>query len=181
MSEEIEMLDVYDIDNLNVIDIREKNEVHAQGLIHREIVVFVINEKNQLLIQKRSPNKKQHPNKWGMLAGHVNSGEEPIKAALRETKEEIGINISESDLKFINTIFIEVKNNRYYNYIYLLRTDKRIDEMTMQESEVCELAYIDIEKLKERVKNNYSELTLTKNNYFLDVVKDVEKVIYGGK
>ena len=47
-----------------------------------------MNEKGEVLVQKRSANKKQAPNKWGMTAGHVDAGEESMQVAKREVLEE---------------------------------------------------------------------------------------------
>ena len=59
----MELLDVVD-ENNNLTGIQEnRNIIHEKGLLHREIAVFIQNEKGEFLIQKRSANKKQAPNK----------------------------------------------------------------------------------------------------------------------
>ena len=56
-------------------EIMEKEEAHEKNLLHNEIAVFIINDRKQVLLQKRSPNKKFYPNKWALCAGHVDAGE----------------------------------------------------------------------------------------------------------
>ncbi len=56
--------------------IESREKCHKEGLWHKAVAVFVINSKGQVLLQRRSPNKKMWPNMWDMTAGgHVLSGE----------------------------------------------------------------------------------------------------------
>ena len=51
-----------------------------------EIAVFILNSDQELLLQKRSANKKHYPNCWALCTGHVEPGESLSDAALREMK-----------------------------------------------------------------------------------------------
>ncbi len=56
----------------------------------------------QVLFQKRTATKRTWPNHFDIsAAGHIDLGEDPITAAIRETKEEIGIDVASNDLQFI--------------------------------------------------------------------------------
>jgi 16S rRNA (adenine1518-N6/adenine1519-N6)-dimethyltransferase len=90
-----EVFDVVDEDD-QVIGQKTRAEVHAQGLIHRAVHVFVIGKKGQLLLQKRSMLKDVHPGTWdSSVAGHVDAGETYEEAAIRELEEEMGITVEE--------------------------------------------------------------------------------------
>jgi len=55
-------------------------------------------------LQLRAKNKKLFPNKWDVsVGGHISAGEEPLTTAVRETKEELGLEISREDLVFVLT------------------------------------------------------------------------------
>lgn len=43
-------------------EIKEREEAHHKNLLHNEISIFIINDKNEVLLEKRSPNKKYSPN-----------------------------------------------------------------------------------------------------------------------
>lgn len=60
--------------------------------------VLLINEKNEILLQRRGT----YPIKWGLIGGIVNLGESLEDAAVRETKEETNLEID--DLKLLGTI-----------------------------------------------------------------------------
>ena len=74
---------------------KETREVcHEKGLWHKAVAMFMINSKDQVLLQKRSANKKLWPNMWDMTAGgHVLAGEFGFEAIIREIKEELGADI----------------------------------------------------------------------------------------
>lgn len=90
-----EVFDVVDLDD-RVVGQKTRAEVHAQGLIHRAVHVFVVGKKGQLLLQKRSLLKDVHPGDWdSSVAGHVDAGEDYATAAMRELEEEMGIVVDE--------------------------------------------------------------------------------------
>ena len=52
--------------------------------------VVIINDNNEILLQKRSRLKRANPSKWGICGGKVDLGEAPIDVGVCETLEEIG-------------------------------------------------------------------------------------------
>ena len=69
-----------------------REECHEKGLWHRAVYGFIFNKKGDVLLQKRSANKKLWPNLWDITAGgHVLAGEFGETALIREIKEELGI------------------------------------------------------------------------------------------
>lgn len=90
-----EVFDVVDEDD-QVLGQKTRGEVHAEGLMHRAVHIFVVGKKGQLLLQKRSRFKDVHPGDWdSSVAGHVDAGESYEQAAIRELEEEMGIVVDE--------------------------------------------------------------------------------------
>jgi 16S rRNA (adenine1518-N6/adenine1519-N6)-dimethyltransferase len=86
-----EPFDVVDADD-RVIGQASRREVHAQGLRHRAVHVFVFNSQGELLLQKRSHLKDLCAEKWdSSCAGHLDSGESYPQCAARELDEELGL------------------------------------------------------------------------------------------
>lgn len=86
-----EIFDVVDANN-QVTGQAPRGEVHAKGLWHRAVHVFVFNKHGELWLQQRSHLKDVHPLDWdSSAAGHLDSGEDYATAAVRELKEELGI------------------------------------------------------------------------------------------
>ena len=97
-----ELIDVTDEEGKVLGVTASKREVHIKGLWHQTADVWIYNSRGEILLQKRSDSKESYP---GLLdvsaAGHVSAGETPIQTALRELKEELGINAAAEDLKEI--------------------------------------------------------------------------------
>jgi isopentenyldiphosphate isomerase len=91
MSEEI-----FDVVNERdeVIGQRPRREVHRLGLKHRAVHVLVFNSRGEVFLQKRSLKKDRESGKWdSSTSGHVDSGEDYDACAVRELREEIGLEV----------------------------------------------------------------------------------------
>jgi len=92
MSEEI-----FDVVNERdeVIDRQPRREVHRLGLKHRAVHVLVFNSRGEVFLQKRSLKKDTAAGLWdSSSSGHVDSGEDYDVCAVRELREEIGLNVA---------------------------------------------------------------------------------------
>ncbi|MDH5602821.1 MAG: isopentenyl-diphosphate Delta-isomerase [Cyclobacteriaceae bacterium] len=72
--------------------IMDKMEAHEKGLLHRAYSVFVFNEKNELLLQKRAEGKYHSPGLWtNTCCSHPQPGEDIMKSARDRLFYEMGI------------------------------------------------------------------------------------------
>lgn len=145
-----------------IIETREK--CHKEGLWHKAVVVFIINSKGQVLLQKRSANKKMWPNMWDITAGgHVLTGEFGFEAIIREAKEELGINLSKDDMTFIgSSISTNIKGdiiNKHFNEYYIANKDIDETKLKLQEEEVSDVKWIEKDEIIKRIKDNYNGIT----------------------
>ncbi len=120
----------------------DKDEVHKKNLLHNEVGCFLINDKGQTLLQKRSGKKKFSPNKWRPCAGHVKAYESLEEAMIRELKEELGILFSQEELKILERKKIEIfPKNSHVTYFYYLRTNLEENQFTIQKEELDEIKW----------------------------------------
>ena len=152
----------YDYNNKRKIASRE--ECHKKGLWHRAVYAFVIDEKGNVLLQKRSSQKRLWPNLWDVtVGGHVESGEFGRQALIREVKEELGIEIGDNDIKYLvgSTSINEQGNiiNKHFNECYLIIKNIDITDIKLQKEEVSEVKYFSKDELLKRITNNYDGLT----------------------
>ena len=92
------------VDNKNQITGKiSRDQVHGNPTLkHRAVHVYVYHNSGQILLQKRAESKSTQPGKWdSSVGGHLLAGESYEEAAIRETKEELGITINSSDLELI--------------------------------------------------------------------------------
>jgi len=90
--------EIFDVvnDRDEVIGQEIRSEVHRLGLKHRAAHVLVFNSRGQVFLQKRSMKKDRQPGVWDSSAsGHVDCGEAYDACAVREAREEIGLELSE--------------------------------------------------------------------------------------
>ena len=55
----MEILDVVDENNNLTGKTEDRKIVHEKGLWHREVAAWIMNEKGEVLLQKRAPSKKK--------------------------------------------------------------------------------------------------------------------------
>lgn len=150
-----------------------KTIAHKEGICHGISAIALIDKDGKLLIQKRSANKKNEPNKWDLSgAGHINIDETPEKAAVRELFEETGIKVEIEELKLIDTYLNKVKLDKntfinHYTYLFLVQKDIDIKTLKMQESEVSEVIFVD--------KKKYNEIF--NNKEMVEAIKNCNKVL----
>ena len=146
-------------------DIASRDECHKKGLWHKAVVLFIIsNDNKKVLLQQRSAAKKLWPNLWDITAGgHVLSGELGYQSVIRETKEEIGMDLNKEALEFIGATTSENREgdiiNRHYNEYYIAHKDIDLDDIVLQKEEVQDIRWFDKEEIINRVNNNYENLT----------------------
>lgn len=141
-----------------------REECHRKGLWHRAVYGFIIDENKNVLLQKRSANKKLWPNMWDVTAGgHVNSGEFGRQALIREVKEELGIDIKDDEIKYlVGSTSVNIQGdiiNKHYNECYLITKNVNVSDIKLQLEEVSEVKYFSKEKLLDRISDNYKGLT----------------------
>ena len=85
---EVEYIDIVDENNQILWTRKSHEEIHKLWLWHRTIQVWIYNKKWEILLQLRDKDKEFYPNKWDIsVAWHVQSGEDALFAAIRETLE----------------------------------------------------------------------------------------------
>jgi isopentenyldiphosphate isomerase len=136
-------------DDDNVIGKATWEEAHEKGMITRAANVLVFNSKGELFVHKRSGKLPTFPGMYDVKAGGiVDAGESYDETALRELKEEVGIESAELELLFfLKYRTPEHKNNRK---IYQIVYD---GELKLQEEEIESGKFMTIEE----VKNLFSE------------------------
>jgi isopentenyldiphosphate isomerase len=91
------MAEIFDVVNERdeVIGSQLRSEVHRLGLMHRAVHVLVFSSSGRIFLQKRSLTKDRQPGVWDSSAsGHVDSGEDYDACAVRELREEIGLQLN---------------------------------------------------------------------------------------
>ena len=154
------------------IGIVKREEGIDRGLLLEGVQLWVINPNtNQVLMQKRSKNKKNNPGKIDVsVSGHVKPNETATQAMLREASEEIGLKESEKLCslmqKFAQNQIDLRKFGRQGNYVmtfFVAFIESDLTSYVKDNEEVEELFFMDYEELKRRVRQDDSEMLIPKS------------------
>lgn len=96
-------------------------------------------------------------------AGHLSAGDNSIGGAIRELKEELNLDINPNELKFIKTLKRSSKYtasfiNNEFDDLYILRTNKSIQDMKYQREEISEIFFVKYKEFKKMVNNKQPDL-----------------------
>lgn len=86
-------------ENDEPIGLMEKIEAHEKALLHRAFSVFILNNKNQIMLQQRAAGKYHSPSLWtNTCCSHQRKGETNIQAGKRRLQEEMGFSVELKEL-----------------------------------------------------------------------------------
>lgn len=155
----MEYLEVVDNNNNLTGVVEERSVVHIKGLFHRHVSCWIINKEGKILLQRRAYTKSKNPGLWAKTGGHILFGETPNEAAIREIKEEIGLELVEEDLKCAS--IYKSSENTCFGYEFVVVTDKKEEEFKLQPEEVYEVKYFTIEEIEKSFIQKDPEFTFT--------------------
>lgn len=159
-----EYFDVLDENGNKTGETKLRNEVHRDGDWHKAVHIWIINDKGDILLQRRCATKDSIPNMLDIsCAGHLVAGDDSLTGAIRELKEELNIEIKPSDLQLIKTIkrsskYTSTFINNEFDDLYILRTTKKIEDMKYQEEEISEIFFVPYKEFKNMVNNRQPDL-----------------------
>ena len=109
----MELVDIVDENNKLTGQVEDRWVAYNKGLWRRTVSCWIINEKGEILLQKRTANKLKNPNKWAKTGGQVDSGETVEEAIFREVKEEV------AEVKYVTIEDMElIKKENDSNYTF---------------------------------------------------------------
>jgi isopentenyl-diphosphate delta-isomerase type 1 len=144
-----ELFDIVDEQD-RVIGRAPRSEVHARGLLHRAVHIFVFNSREELLVQLRSATKDESPLCYTSSAsGHVDAGEDYDAAAVREVQEELGLALSLTRLVKLPASAVLANE---HTVLYEARSD---EDPTPHPTEIETLEYVTIPELLTRMEREW--------------------------
>ena len=170
------------MENDNVILVNENNigvgftnklSAHKEGLLHRAVSVFIINDKGEWLIQKRAMNKYHSSGLWSnSCCSHPFPNETSLHAAERRLHEEMGMNVS-----LIHA----------FDFLYKVKLDNDLTEHEYDEifigfsndipkinlKEAMDFKFIAVLDLEESIKQKPFDYTF----WFKELIPKVKRII----
>ncbi|MFF2754940.1 GNAT family N-acetyltransferase [Psychrobacillus sp. NPDC058041] len=127
-----------------------RGEDMQEGDFHQVVHIWIVNENGEFLIQQRQSWKKGWANMWDCAAaGAVLSSETSEMAAIRETKEEIGLDLQMEQAEILFTI----KFSRGFDDHWLVKQNVHINDLSLQYEEVADAKWATMEEIKALVES----------------------------
>jgi protein-tyrosine-phosphatase/8-oxo-dGTP pyrophosphatase MutT (NUDIX family) len=132
---------------------------NKKGLWHRCCHAVITTPDRKTLVQKRSANIIFAPNLLDVsIGGHVDAREAPERAMLREIKEELGLDIAEDQLRFLEVNKLQSYHPRYkrysknFTYSYHVALAESKPAITVQASEVSAAIFVSNLRLQRLIR-----------------------------
>ena len=145
-----EYLDVRDYDGNKRGIVVERGKHQHKDWWYLCVHVYIMNLDGNFLIQRRAMTKEYFPGIWDITCGAALSGEDSVDAAFRETKEELGIDISSFDRAFIGTSHCF----DCVNHVYLFKGRVELSDLKLQKEEVMDAKFVSKQELLSLITNS---------------------------
>lgn len=159
----MEYIDIVDEQGNPTGEIIERAEAHRTGALHRTSHVWIMRRRDgecQILLQKRCMQKDSFPGCYDISsAGHIPAGVEFVPSAIRELREELGVEIAEEDLIVCGQKKLEMHGHfhgetfldRQISRVFLLWLDREAEDFKVQKEEIDSVMWMEFGACKEAV------------------------------
>ena len=149
---ETELWDLYTKDRQLTGETHTRGDALPEGRFHLVVHVWIQNAKGEFLISQRSANRPTFPLLWECVGGSVLKGESSLEGALREVKEEVGLDLSPDDGKLIFSEVRDLVNGKPYRDImdvWLFRYDGEVSLKHATTDEVAQVKWMTRPQVRE--------------------------------
>lgn len=137
----MELLDIVD-ESDRVVGQAFRDEIHSRGLIHRSTHMLLFDSSGKLFFQRRSFQKDNDPGLWdSSAAGHVDAGESYLVCAVRELREELGIEVDDKDLTELFKLPPREDTGFEFATVFSLCSDQ---ELTLNPEEIIDGKWLEL-------------------------------------
>lgn len=100
--------------------------------------IFIYRADGLFLLQKRARSKRMYPGRWDVTGGGVQAGEASLDAALRETREEVGLTLPRGSMRRIT----QLKRPPIFFDVWACRHEFAVGDVVMQPDEVEDIRMV---------------------------------------
>ncbi len=162
----MEYLDIVDDNGEPTGHIVERKIAHREGILHRTAHLWLLRRKDgqtEVLLQKRSENKSSFPGCFDIsTAGHIPAGCDYVESAIREAKEELGVDLDPRDLHETGKRFVRCDDSffgvpfhdRQISKFFYAFCDKDEGDFVLQKEEVAAVVWMKLDDALTAVETN---------------------------
>ncbi len=144
----MEIFDLYDSDRNKTGRTMERGTPEPEGFYRMVVHVCIFNSDGKMLIQQRQPFKRSWSGMWDLTVGGSSvAGDTSLTAAIRETSEEIGLQLASEELRRVLTI----QSESVFDDIYVVQKDLDENSLKLQYEEVAQVKWASDEEIKSMI------------------------------
>lgn len=145
-----------------------RGEQLPEKRFHLCVQVWIVNSKGEYVISQRSADRPSLPLKWECVGGSVVAGENSIQGAIREVKEEVGIDLSPEEGRLVYSEIRKEKND--IRDIWIFNFDGAIELEKAVTDEVAQSYWMKPEKIRRLLESGEMVQSLS---YFEEKIQGV--------
>jgi isopentenyldiphosphate isomerase len=170
-----ELIEELDWDG-NIVAVHPKSYMKQRMFIHKVSLVIPKTEKNKYILSRRAKDKQPWPNVWVCaIGGKVVAKESYEEAAIRETKEEAGIEI---DPVYVTSFKFDSEWYKAIFKVFTTKEDIDIRNLAPDQTEVQYFRSFTLDEIKDMVKEKPEEFAPTFIVAIKEFIRDIKKVHY---
>ena len=147
-----EYWDILDSNRQKTGRLIQRGKELADGDFHLVVHVWIRTSENRYIISKRKKDRPTFPGLWECTGGSAVAGDDSLKTALKETKEELGIDLDPKNGRIIHQYEGTNKFSPNFVDVWLFEQEVRMEEIRCQETEVEEARIVSKEEILEMMK-----------------------------
>lgn len=187
----MELLDIVDEHGQPTGEVVDRKEAHKKGIRHRTSHVWLMKVRDDcknkeladiqiedidMLLQRRSDTKDSNPGCLDISsAGHIKAGTGYVESALRELKEELGVDAVPADLHFCGKKRVGYTKKFYgedfvdcqISNVYIMYKDISAKDIVFQKEEVSEVMWKPFSEIKRLVEDKSKETCISDDEIFI--------------
>lgn len=95
--------------------------------------------------------KAHYKSHWSLPSGVIDPGETPFQAAIRETKEEVGLTVDPHEVEFVRVVSRHSNSADTYQFVFKAPLQDNYEQsIRLQASEIAEYALVSREDVAKR-------------------------------
>lgn len=147
----MEIWDIYDRNKQKTGKTIARGEDLGDGEYHLAVHIWIKNSEGKYLISRRAASRPTFPLMWECPGGSVLAGEDGLQGALRETKEEVGVDLSPENGELLFTKVREAINGKKFHDIleaWMFLYDGDVDLSRATTDETCEVRWMSKDEIR---------------------------------
>lgn len=140
----MELIDIYDRNGSPTGAVRDKEDPLGPEEYRMAVGMWIVDTGGRIFVTRRSMEKKYAPGKWENPAGHVQAGETPIHAVMRELYEETGLTVTERQITLLGC-------SRSWPYLgrdFGVHMEVDLSQVRLQKGETCDAKVVSYEEFQ---------------------------------